>query len=175
MNLIIHGWGYRKMRIHFIDTSVFVNIVNVPKMNDQRDEVVQELKVLLKNKEKETMILPFATIIETGNHIAQNGDGHQRRKTAENFCKILELTIKGEAPWIYYGEQMRASDLEEICKEFPDAAMRAEGFGDLSIINAYNRYKDETPAINEIRIWSLDKHLKDTYHEIIEQHFSRNS
>ncbi|MEG0963478.1 MAG: hypothetical protein RR139_11350 [Lachnospiraceae bacterium] len=163
------------MRVHFIDTSVFVNIVDVPMMNDQRKEVMAELKSLLKNKDKETMILPFATIIETGNHIAQNGDGQQRRKTAENFCKIIEMTLKGEAPWIYYGEQMRAEDLEAICLEFPDAAMRGEGFGDLSMINAYNKYKDETPAINEIRIWSLDKHLKDTYHEKVEQQFSRNS
>lgn len=120
------------------------------------------------------MILPYATIIETGNHIAQNGDGRQRRQVADNFCKIIDKTLKGEAPWVYYGEQMRAEDLEAICKDFPDAAMRQEGFGDLSIINAYNRYKDETPAINEIRIWSLDKHLKDTYHEKIEIAVVRN-
>lgn len=63
----------------------------------------------------------------------------------------------------------------EICAEFPDAAMRGEGFGDLSIIHSYNRYKEETPAIGEIRIWSLDKHLRNTYHEKIEMTFMRNS
>lgn len=162
------------MRVHFIDTSVFVNIVNVPNKNNQREEVMKELKQLLANKEKETMILPFATIIETGNHIAQNGDGRQRRQTAEAFCKIIDKTLKGEAPWVYYGEQLRAEDLEVICKGFPDAAMREEGFGDLSIIHAYNQYKDETPAIHEIRIWALDKHLKDTYHVKVEMTVKRN-
>lgn len=68
------------MRVHFIDTSVFVNIIDVPNMNDQRGTVMKELKELLKNRNKEKMILPFATIIETGNHIAQNGNGQQRRK-----------------------------------------------------------------------------------------------
>lgn len=31
------------MRVHFIDTSVFVNIVDVPNMNDSRKEVMKEL------------------------------------------------------------------------------------------------------------------------------------
>lgn len=75
------------MRVHFIDTSVFVNIIDVPNMNDQRGTVMKELKELLKNRNKEKMILPFATIIETGNHIAQNGNGQQRRKSADFFAK----------------------------------------------------------------------------------------
>lgn len=162
------------MRVHFIDTSVFVNIIDVPNMNDQRGTVMKELKELLKNRNKEKMILPFATIIETGNHIAQNGNGQQRRKSAEFFCQIIKKTLNGEAPWTYYGEQLREDDLNKICAEFPDAAMQGEGFGDLSIIHSYNRYKEETPAISEIRIWSLDKHLKNTYHEKIEMTFMRN-
>lgn len=52
--------------------------------------------------------------------------------------------------------------------------MRGEGFGDLSIINAYNKYKNETPAINRIRIWSVDGHLKDIYEETIEPIKLRN-
>lgn len=162
------------MVVHFIDTSVFVNIVNVPNMNDQREEVMKELKTLLHAKERQVMILPFATIIETGNHISQNGNGQQRRETAKFFCEIIRNTINGKAPWIYYGKQMRPEDLMEICLEFPDAAMTGEGFGDLSIINAYQRYRDETPAISEIRIWSLDKHLKDTYHEKMKMPSVRN-
>ena len=41
------------------------------------------------------------------------------------------------------------------------------GVGDLSIIRAYERYRDETPAIGEIRIWSTDNHLIG-YHEKME-------
>lgn len=74
-------------------------------------------------------------------------------------------------PGFYYNRD----DLEKICISFPDAAMRGEGFGDLSIINAYNRYKNETPAISEIRIWSLDSHLKDIYIEKFELPCLRNN
>ncbi len=54
---------------------------------------------------------------------------------------------------------MSPEDLEIICRQFPDAAMREEGFGDLSIIRAYEKYKKETPGIAHIRIWTSDTHL----------------
>ena len=143
-------------------------------MNDDRTEVMRELKSLAGNKGKETLILPYATIIETGNHIAHNGDGRQRRNSAERFCEVIKKTLAGEAPWAYYGNQLTEEDLDLICKDFPDAATREQGFGDLSIIRAYERYKEETPAVGEIRIWSLDKHLKDVYHEELNASFVRN-
>jgi len=145
------------MDVHFIDTSVFLNIINVPDRNQNREEVLEELSIISENGD--TLLLPFATIIETGNHIAQNGDGNQRRKSAERFCEIIRKTIRNEAPWKYYGQQMTEADLQSICENFQDSAMREVGFGDLSIIQAYEKYKNDTPAINRIRIWSIDKHL----------------
>lgn len=62
----------------------------------------------------------------------------------------------------------------KICRKFPDFAMKEEGFGDLSIIRAYEKYKDETPAIHKIRIWSVDSHLKGIYEETIEPINLRN-
>ena len=162
------------MYVHFIDTSVFLNIVNVPGRNQQRDEVMRELKQLLTNCEGNALILPFATIIETGNHIAHCSDGNIRRKTAQRFCECIEKTVTNEAPWQYYGNQLTIEDLSEICKDFPDFAMREEGFGDLSIVQAYKKYKDETPAIHKIRIWSVDSHLKDIYEETVESVYMRN-
>lgn len=162
------------MYVHFIDTSVLLNIINVPGRNQQRDEVMAELKELVKETNSNVLILPFATIIETGNHIAHCGDGNKRRKCAEKFKECIERTVNNEAPWQYYGNQLTSDDLREICKDFPDFAMRGEGFGDLSIINAYNKYKSETPAIHKIRIWSVDGHLKNIYEETLEPVKLRN-
>lgn len=159
------------MNVHFIDTSVFVEILNVPHMNTHHHEVMDELKDII--EKKDTLILPFATIIETGNHIAQNGDGTQRRETARRFQDCILKTVNGEAPWAYYGEQMTKEELRTVCKGFPDAAMRGEGFGDLSIIRAYERYRDEVPGIAGIRIWSLDTHLK-SYEEQLHMGKRRN-
>lgn len=146
------------MNVHFIDTSVFVEILNVPNMNAHHAEVMDELSSLI--ADKDVLILPFATIIETRNHIAQNGDGNQRRAAALRFKECLIKTIQNQAPWGYYGEQLTPQDIQTICEGFPDAAMAGEGFGDLSIVRAFERYRDETPAISRIRIWSLDNHLK---------------
>lgn len=162
------------MNVHFIDTSVFVNIINIPFMNDQRQNIMKEMEGLLKNKDDNILLLPFATIIETGNHIAHNGNGELRRKTAKYFCDVINKTVKKQAPWYYFGKQMTEDDLVSICLVFPDMAMRKEGFRDLSIIQAFKRYKDETPAIHRIRIWSLDKHLS-AYDETIEYIKTRNT
>ncbi len=86
------------MNIHFIDTSVFANILDIPNMNADRKLVIAEFNKLIKSK-KDRLILPYATLIETGNHIAHNGDGRQRRKVAEVFATYLRKPIRNEAPW----------------------------------------------------------------------------
>ncbi|MFR5601099.1 MAG: hypothetical protein ACLTKI_01475 [Lachnospiraceae bacterium] len=159
------------MNVHFIDTSVFTEILNVPNMNDHHAGVMKELKKMIVGKD--TLILPFATIIETGNHIAQNGNGNQKRAAAERFTECILKTVNGQAPWSYYGEQMTKEELRVICRDFCDYAMCGEGFGDLSIIRAYERYKAETPAISRIRIWSQDTHLQ-SYDETLHMGSRRN-
>lgn len=81
----------------------------------------------------ESLLLPMTSIIETGNHIAQNGDGRQKRTCAEKFVKQLQGAIAGEAPWT----PMKPFEIEKFLHwlgKFPDYAMKGIGFGDLSII-----------------------------------------
>lgn len=49
--------------------------------------------------------------------------------------------------------------LLKLSFEFPDSAMRGTGLGDLSIIRAYEKYKECVPRIGTIMIWSIDSHL----------------
>ena len=60
------------MSICLLDTSVFVEFLNVPNMNTRHAEICDELKQ--KIRDGEIQFLPLATILETGNHIAQNGN-----------------------------------------------------------------------------------------------------
>lgn len=62
--------------ICIIDTSVFCNILDVPRRNQHHAESVAALAEMLASRH--TLLLPLATIYETGNHIAQNGDGRLR-------------------------------------------------------------------------------------------------
>lgn len=70
------------MKIHFLDSSVFCNLLAIPGKSDRAEETKAELDLILKNKERERIILPFATIIETGNHISHISDGNVRYNTA---------------------------------------------------------------------------------------------
>ena len=83
--------------ICLIDTSVFLNLLNVPGRNQDRETVTQEFREYVELDT--TFILPMATILETGNHIAQNGNGAQRRQTAQRFCDVVMASLKGDTPY----------------------------------------------------------------------------
>ncbi|TRV47069.1 MAG: hypothetical protein EWV53_04335 [Microcystis panniformis Mp_MB_F_20051200_S9] len=142
--------------ICLIDTSIFLEILNVPQKASQSELIFQELKE--KFEAKESLFLPMATILETGNHIAQNGDGNQRRTCAEKFVNQVTQALEGKSPFIPINF-LKKEDLQGWLKEFPDEAMQARGLGDLSIIHDWQRICDQNPS-RRVYIWSLDKHLK---------------
>lgn len=153
------------MHVNIIDTSVLCNILDLPFMSQNRPAVIHELAALQKDKQQ-ILILPLATIIETGNHIAHIADGHIRRNRAKKMAELIEKTVNDEAPWTYYGKEFEREDLLEISKAVVDHAVMEIGVGDLSIIQVYKKYKEVVPAIGSIRIWSLDHHLQSYFEEM---------
>jgi hypothetical protein len=136
-----------------VDTSVFLNILNVPAFNQNRSDVFDQLRIYL-SEQSTSLILPMVAIIEAGNHIAQLSSGGDRRKFASIFAEEVQKAIAGQAPW----QAMRMPDMEKIrdwLPEFPDYAMREVGMGDLAIINDW---KDacELYTAYRVSIWSLD-------------------
>ena len=99
----------------------------------------------------------MATILETGNHIAQNGDGNQRRTCAEKFVNQVTQALEGKSPFTPINF-LKKEDLQGWLKEFPDEAMGGRGLGDLSIIHDWQRICDQNP-VRRVYIWSLDNHL----------------
>ncbi len=83
--------------ICLMDTSIFLGPLNVPNYNQHRASVLEDFKTY--SQAGCTFLLPMATILETGNHIAQNGDGTMQRKTAIRFVKEVKAAFTGEAPW----------------------------------------------------------------------------
>jgi hypothetical protein len=138
-----------------IDTTIFAEILNIPGMTSRRDEIFESLQQ--KIAANESLFLPMATIFETGNHIAQNGDGTQRRKCAELFVEQVQKALDGTIPFTPLSFPT-SEDMQKWLADFPDSAMRKSGIGDLSIIHEWNRQC----ALNHGRrvyIWSLDEHL----------------
>ncbi|ELP56206.1 hypothetical protein O53_808 [Microcystis aeruginosa TAIHU98] len=142
--------------ICLIDTSIFLEILNVPHKASQSELILQKLEE--KIKARESLFLPMATILETGNHIAQNRDGNQRRICAEKFVNQVTQALEGKSSFTPISF-LRKEDLQGWLKEFPDQAMGGRGLGDLSIIHDWQKICDQNPS-RRVYIWSLDKHLK---------------
>jgi hypothetical protein len=151
-----------------IDTSIFLNLLNVPNCNESKLHVIEDFKTFA--DAGCIFLLPMATILETGNHIAQNGDGNVRRITAQRFVDAVKAAFSGEAPW----RPTIFPTQEEILlwiDRFPDyagmnkAPDKPEGtsFGDLSIIQEFHKACNRFP-MSEVFIWSLDSDLQ-SYHQ----------
>lgn len=150
--------------IYLIDTSVFLNILDVPSRNQDKAKVINDFKEYIELGC--TFILPMATILETGNHIAQNGDGNTRRKTAYRFCTAVKDAFEGLAPYTP-SEFPNSVEILTWLDQFPDCAGKNKSpektnegtsFGDLSIIKEFEKSKAKF-AMSEIIIWSLDSDL----------------
>jgi hypothetical protein len=81
------------MTICLVDTSVFCELLEIPKVC--ADPQAMALALTRKVELNEHLVLPMATIIETGNHIGQNGDGRQRRRAAKRFVDLVGEAIRG--------------------------------------------------------------------------------
>lgn len=150
--------------ICLIDTSIFLNIPQVPNRSNDHVKVDRDFREYINLGM--TFILPMATILETGNHVAQNGNGALRRKTATRFVDAVKSTFNGSAPWTP-SEFPNMGEISTWIERFPACAgaNKAPGkpnegtsFGDLSIIEEYQKCIRRFP-LSEIFIWSLDSDL----------------
>lgn len=138
--------------IVLVDSSVLLNILDVPGRNERRGDVLIELEGLVESGDH--LFIPMAAIVEVGNHIAQLGNGAQRRATAERFVNEIRKALADEAPWKPINFP---SNLEVLgwLDAFPDSAMQGIGMGDLSIKREWEvlcaRYR-----MSRVRIWTLD-------------------
>lgn len=155
--------------ICLIDTSILLNILDVPNRNNEREEILEKFSEYIQLDC--SFIIPMAVVIETGNHIAQNGDGNTRRIVAQKFIDTLEKTFTGEAPF-RIADWDTQEKIREWLHEFPSHAQKnksptrtGEGtsFGDLSIVKEFEKSCSKF-SMSEIFIWSLDEDLK-TYHQ----------
>ncbi len=142
--------------VAIIDTTVFLNVLDVPGRNQNRSHVFSCMRELIENNT--TLLLPMAAVYETGNHIARLTDGGHRWCFALKFKGEVLKAIDGKAPW-----QAMTAPTIDLVREwligFPDSAKRGAGMGDLSIIKEWENFKKKTPNFR-VFIWSLDDHLR---------------
>ena len=132
---------------------------------------------LIKQEEakRTTLILPLATLIETGNHIAQVKAPHTQKRypLAKELANILVKAIDEESPWAAFTEQSvlwGKETLKEIAEEWPSLAAQADAkkdkgglsMGDVTIKRVAEYY---LKMGYEVEILTCDEALK-TYQPI---------
>lgn len=150
--------------IVLLDTSVYLNVLDVPGRNQDRLAILEEFGD--RCKQGDYFLLPMATIWETGNHIAKLSKGNERRKYAEKLVNDVKGAIHGNTPY----RPTHFPDREEFLRwlaDFPahaqknkSASKTREGvsLADLSIIKEWERTRS-IHSMSRVLIWSLDGDL----------------
>ncbi len=141
--------------IVIVDSSVLLNIIDVPGRNQRRAEVLDRLAALIDSEDH--LFIPMAAIVEVGNHIAHVANGTQRRAAAERFVKEVRSALADEAPW----KPINFPSNQEVLSwldAFPDSATKRVGMGDLSIRQEWESCCRQY-SMSRVWVWTLDGDL----------------
>ncbi len=149
--------------VSFVDTSVLCDLLKVPGKCQRHEEVRAELQ--RQHEAGVQLVLPIASIIETGNHIAQAGDGHGRHASAKAFVELLRLTAEGGAPWVLHSVAWDRRMLALLCDGPGEIGTFVEmagtgvlGAGDIAILAERELYAMRTAGV-DVRVWTHDERL----------------
>ena len=130
-------------KVLLIDTSLLCVWLKVPGKetagNNKWDfELVNE-KIITEIEKGTTLVLPLATVIETGNHIAQakTTNSDSKRITSGKFAQIMIYAADETSPWAAFSEQIvlwEAEGLKNLAEKFPNQAVEKTSMGDASIV-----------------------------------------
>jgi len=105
-----------------------------------------------------TIVLPLATVIEAGNHIAQSQQ--ERFKHASKLCGHLKEALRGESPWVTFTDQSSfwtEEHLLKLAEEWPKLADARMSFGDATIKRIADYYAS---ASVDVTILTSDHQLR---------------
>lgn len=157
--------------IVLLDTSVYLNVLDVPGWNQDRDDVLAEFAIRVEADDH--FLLPLASVWETGNHIADLGDGNLRRRYATKLVNDVKKAVAGDVPYrpTYFPPP---EEFVAWLEDFPNYAQRnksakktREGvsLADMSIVKEWER-TCRLHSMRTVRIWSLDGDLQGYSREV---------
>ena len=107
-------------RVLVIDTSVLCCWLEVPgkevagPAGDRWDHTRISSLIDLEIQQNSTLVLPMATLIETGNHIAQAPG--QRHRTSTRLAECLRQAAEAESPWAAFTDQSPLWEAEKLAE-----------------------------------------------------------
>ena len=132
-------------KVLILDTSVLCCLLNIAGKStcgpagDKWDK--ERIESLLEREKSATIVLPLASIIETGNHIAQAAA--RRFEAATEFCRHLNFVADAEIPWAAFSEQAdlwTPENLKKIAASWPPEAAAGISIGDATIKDVAEYY-----------------------------------
>jgi len=152
-------------KVLIIDTSILCVWLELPGFErcgsdaDPWDMERVKAKIEMEETAGNSLILPLATIIETGNHIS-----HIKTRDilpyAQRFADILRASVNNEAPWAAFSDQGQLWDNEAIIRyadTWPLQAARRQSLGDASIVDVANYF---VQLGEEVEIFTGDEGLR---------------
>lgn len=134
-------------RVLIIDTSILCVWLEVPDMDacgpehDKWNKQRVDAKIEMELQQKTTFVLPLASIIETGNHIAQAR--RSRRERAEALAELMRKSANQQSPWASFSDQSvlwSAEKLKSLAESWPELAAQRLSLGDATIKDVAEYY-----------------------------------
>lgn len=134
-------------RVLILDTSVLCCWLQVPGKDeagpvDDRWDHARIAQLLEKERSQgSTFVLPIATLIETGNHIAQAPG--QRFERASDLAGYLREAADAQSPWAAFTEQSslwESANLRKVAETWPALATGGTSIGDHTIKDVAEYY-----------------------------------
>lgn len=153
-------------KILIIDTSILCVYLKVPQMEECGkdgdkwiyDRVSQKIEE--EGRHNTRFVLPLATIIETGNHIAHTS-GDNKYKLVNDFADLVEKTIDEETPWIAFSRQaelLQGENLRYLLSKWRKSSIvESQSLGDASIADVANEF---LKMGKDVEIFTGDSGLK---------------
>ena len=134
-------------RVLVFDTSVLCVWLAVPGKETcgpeddfwDRDRV--QALVAAEAQRRSVFVLPLASIIETGNHIAQAGS--HRFETAQALMGLLRKALDEDEPWAAFAHQAdlwSGDSMNRLVQEWPGLARARMSLGDATIARVADFY-----------------------------------
>lgn len=141
-------------KVLIIDTSILCVYLKVPFMEEcgpdhdkwNYDRVAEKIEYEI--SQNCLLVLPLATLIETGNHIAQaSGD---RYPYAEKLAEIIVKVANAEEPWAAFTAQKdlwSEENLLKLAREWPRLAATKLSIGDATIKDVAEFYTESGVSV----------------------------
>lgn len=136
-----------RSRIVVVDTSILCCLLEIPgkETAGSDEDRWDHFRATTKFQEEENLgsifVLPIATLIETGNHIANsNGD---RYNLARSLVALLSKTVGASSPWAAFSDQevlWSGENLDKLVDQWPTLAAQRLTIGDATIKNVAEQY-----------------------------------